>query len=418
MEQTIQLLSDKANVTSGEQISVTAQYNVANPGDIPPNTLTQLFFSIHFDSSKLRLDDFTSFPNSLLTNPPEVVDDTQDTDTDPLTDKIIIWTYIDTTGNNQWPGADVDLPLELSTLNFTTLGDFSDTAINATIIQTSPGFTGEGDSLSLTLPPPTLPSLSINDVSLEEGDEGNTAFEFTVTLSEVSNEDVTVNFATADGTAVAGEDYTAITDETVTIAAGQTTAPITVQVTGDTVEEPDETFIVNLTNATNATIADREGTGTILNDDDIAPVLDTPINRFQNSNVPGTYLFAGEEESVSITADFPEFLEEGRAFNVADEPADDLILLNRFRNSNVSGAYLFATEEESVSIQENFSEFILEGPAFYVYEAGAGIGEEVIRFQNSNLSGSYLFAGEDEAQSIRANFPEFIEEGVAFEAVL
>jgi hypothetical protein len=111
------------------------------------------------------------------------------------------------------------------------------------------------------------PSLSISDVSQAEGNMGTTNFVFTVTLSAASGQVVTVDYATADGTATAGSDYTAITTTTLTFAPGETMKQITVSVNGDTVVEPNETFFVNLTNATNATISDNQGLGTIVNDD-------------------------------------------------------------------------------------------------------------------------------------------------------
>jgi hypothetical protein len=75
-----------------------------------------------------------------------------------------------------------------------------------------------------------------------------------------------VNFATADGTASAGSDYTA-TSGVLTFNPGTTTQSVTVNVTGDTTPEANETFFVNLSGAANATIATATGTGTIVNDD-------------------------------------------------------------------------------------------------------------------------------------------------------
>jgi hypothetical protein len=93
-----------------------------------------------------------------------------------------------------------------------------------------------------------------------------------VTLQSAATQQVTVTFDTQDGTALApASDYTT-TSGTVNIPVGQTTAQIVVQVTGDTTEESDETFFVRLTAATNASIVDGQGTGTILNDD-VAPPL-------------------------------------------------------------------------------------------------------------------------------------------------
>jgi Ca2+-binding RTX toxin-like protein len=118
----------------------------------------------------------------------------------------------------------------------------------------------------------TLPTLSINNISVTEGNTGTTNATFTVTLSAASTSAVTVNYATANGTATSGSDYTATTG-TLTFNPGNTSKTLTVAVIGDTTFEPNETFFVNLSNATNSTIADNQGVGTILNDDPNLPTL-------------------------------------------------------------------------------------------------------------------------------------------------
>ena len=118
----------------------------------------------------------------------------------------------------------------------------------------------------------TAPSLTINNVSAAEGDAGTTAFTFTVTQSAASGVATTVNYATSPGTATAGVtcpgafDYETETG-TVTIPAGSTTGTIIVNVCGDLLFEPNETFTVTLSGPVNATISDGSGTGTITNDD-------------------------------------------------------------------------------------------------------------------------------------------------------
>jgi CSLREA domain-containing protein len=123
--------------------------------------------------------------------------------------------------------------------------------------------------------PPSTPSVVINDVQVTEGNAGSTNATFTVSLSEASSNTVLVDFFTAAGTATAGADYTPV-NGTLTFTPGQTAKTITVPVNGDTVFEQDETFFVNLSNPTNATIADAQGTGTILNDDAAPPSPLTP----------------------------------------------------------------------------------------------------------------------------------------------
>ena len=113
---------------------------------------------------------------------------------------------------------------------------------------------------------PSLPSLSLGDISLTEGQSGTTVATFTVTLSPTSTQTVTVNYTTANGTATAGSDYVA-GNGTLIFPAGVSTRPISVTVNGDTTPEPNETFSVTLSNPANAVLGTATGTGTILTDD-------------------------------------------------------------------------------------------------------------------------------------------------------
>jgi len=112
----------------------------------------------------------------------------------------------------------------------------------------------------------TLPSLSIADVSLTEGNSGNKPFGFVVKLSKTSTSPISVKYTTANGTAFAGSDYLTTTG-IVTFATGQTLRTVSVSVVGDTLVEASETFNLNLSSATGATISDSQGIGTIVNDD-------------------------------------------------------------------------------------------------------------------------------------------------------
>jgi hypothetical protein len=132
------------------------------------------------------------------------------------------------------------------------------------------------DDVAITVA--ALPALSIDNVSVLEGDAGTTDAVFTVTLSSAMDRVVTVDYATVSGTATAGSDFVA-TSGTLTFPAGSTAAQtITVLVNGDTDVEPNETFFVDLSSPVNATIASGRGTGTILNDDSATLTL-LPANQ-------------------------------------------------------------------------------------------------------------------------------------------
>ncbi|EHB55226.1 glycoside hydrolase family 5 [Mycolicibacterium rhodesiae JS60] len=114
--------------------------------------------------------------------------------------------------------------------------------------------------------PPTRPSLSIADTTVAEGNAGTSNATFTVTVSKSSTTPVTVNYATSNGTATAGADFTTATG-TLTFNPGMTSQTVTVKITGDTAVEAAETFTVALSSPTGATIARGTATATITNDD-------------------------------------------------------------------------------------------------------------------------------------------------------
>ena len=157
-------------------------------------------------------------------------------------------------------------------------------------------FTATGSAL--------LPTLSIDDVSLNEGNAGTTTATFTASLSAASTSAVTVNYTTADATSAAGTDYVAASG-TLTFAAGQTTKTVTVTINGDTTVEPNETFVVNLSAASGATIADAQGQGTIVNDDVAPPpptlsVNDASVNEGNAGTGTATFTVTLSAASASV----------------------------------------------------------------------------------------------------------------------
>ena len=108
--------------------------------------------------------------------------------------------------------------------------------------------------------------VSVADAEAREGVDQEVAFP--VTLSRAASGTVTVDYATADGTAVAGEDYTA-TSGTLTFAVGEREKTVAVAVLDDDHDEGRETFTLVLSNANGAHIADGEAVGTILNADEM-----------------------------------------------------------------------------------------------------------------------------------------------------
>ncbi len=153
-------------------------------------------------------------------------------------------------------------------------------------------------SVTLTITDDELPpGLSVADASVDEGDSGNTTMTFTVRLNPMASGQVTVDWATSDGTATAGTDYTA-GNGSLTFNAGDSSKTVSVSVTGDDVDEPDEeTFTLTLSNASGAMIGDAEATGTIRDDDD-EPTVTLVLT-------PSSITEVNQESTVTARLDHP-----------------------------------------------------------------------------------------------------------------
>jgi len=155
-----------------------------------------------------------------------------------------------------------DLDVEVDETFFANLSN----ATNATISDNQALGTITNDDSA-----PVVPSISIGDGGVVEGNAGTSALTFDVTLSAPTTTTVTVDYTTSNTSATAGNDYAA-TSGTLLFAPGVTSRTISVAAVGDTLVEGNETFVIDLSNAVNGTLLDANATGTIL-DDDIAPVV-------------------------------------------------------------------------------------------------------------------------------------------------
>ena len=544
--------SDSATAISADSSGNVLYAAGSTDGSLPGNSRFSVFgdaFVAGFDANgNLLLPSIT-----LEVSPSSVIEDSATnlvytfTRTGPTANALTV-TYditgtadaTDYTGATSGTGKTITFAANSATATL-TLDPTADTTIepDETVILTLASGTGYtiGTTTSITgsITNDDLPTLSINDATITEGNSGTQNLTFTVTRTGTAFNPITVNYATNDQTATTGSDYTA-SNGTLNFATNETSKTITVAITGDTSIENDETFLVNLTNPSNATLTDAQGIGIITNDDlpsitlavspanvaedaatnlvytftrtgptanaltvtyditgtadatdytgatsgtgktitfaansatatltldptadttvepdetailtlasgtgytigtttpitatitndDVASYgskLTTPIIRFQNTDKPGTYLFAGEQEAASIRQNYKGFKEEGLAFQVAVNKDDPLMQpFYRFQNTTKGqeGTYLFADEKEAISIRQNYKNFKEEGLAFYAYSAGVEGGTtDFARFQNKNVPGTYLFTGPSETSSVLKNFPGFTLEGSAFAA--
>lgn len=153
----------------------------------------------------------------------------------------------------------------------------------------------------------SAPAISINDVTITEGNSATTKQVFTITLSEASEEVVSVNYSTQGISAASPADFTSV-NGILTFVPGETTKTIAVPVHGDTLDEANETFRLNLSNLVNAKTGDLQGLGTIV-DDDRAPSLsinDVSIAEGNSGTVNATFTVnlsarSGQRVSVLLT---------------------------------------------------------------------------------------------------------------------
>jgi len=208
--------------------------------------------------------------------------------------------YVATTGASSFAPGEVEKPVVVL-VNGDTVDETQETFFldisnvqNATVSSNrGTGFINDDDG----------PTVSINDVTITEGNSGTKAATFTLTLSGPSVEAIAIRAITAPGTATAASDYNSI-DSVAIFQPGIVTRTVDVGIIGDTNLELNETFVVNITEAFGATIADGEGVGTIL-DDDTLLVLEESGPAPQQAAALEALLFTRDSFRVKSIASWP-----------------------------------------------------------------------------------------------------------------
>jgi hypothetical protein len=206
---------------------------------------------------------------------------------------------------------------------------------------------GEGMGTIVNDDPP--PTVSIADaLPTVEGNSGKRNMQFRVSLSAVSGVLATVSYATADGTAtVADNDYLS-TLGTLTFAPGTLSRTVSVPIVGDTRCEPHETLLVNLTGATQATLADTQGVGTI-HDDDQAGLFQFGAPTFLVSEAAATALIKVTRDGTGAGATIDYFTSDGTAQAGSDYTA-------------TSGTLIFAANQTSLTFSVPVTKDTLDEP--------------------------------------------------------
>ncbi len=281
----------------------------------------------------------------------------------------------------------------------------------------------------------TTPVVSISDATVTEGNSGTTNATFTVTLSPASAQTVTVDYATANGTATQPGDYTAQPTTKLTFTPGQTTKTFTVPIIGDVLDELDERFSVDLSAATNASIADSQGFGYI-RDDDAEPLVSIsnvtvlegdsgtvnavltvtlsapsgrPVNVFFDT-ANGSAVAPGDYESVALTPlpFAPGETSKTLAFGVAGDITDEANETFNVNLSSPTSSTLLDSQgvvtitDDDVSITVNNPRSLREGNVgssgsvtFDITLSGTPTQTVTVNYQTTNGINNPAIAGSD-----------------------
>ncbi|MDT5014654.1 MAG: hypothetical protein QOD39_814 [Mycobacterium sp.] len=276
---------------------------------------------------------------------------------------------------------------------------------------TSFGFQGSGVSSSVTNltvngaptgQPTTPPSVSIGDATVSEGNSGTSNLNFNVTLSKASTSPVTVGCTTANGTATAGQDYTAKSGS-VAFAAGETTKTVTVAIAGDTTVEPNETLTVTLSNPSGATIADGSAVGTITNDDVQPPpsgasVVYSKTDDWGQGFTGNVNLTAGQSALNGWTVEFDSPAQVTNVWNgvIASHTGNHYVVRNEAWNGQVAAGQTtsFGFQATPGGTSATATNFVVNGipsgqqtpPSVSVADAAVAEGSSGTRNLNFNVT--------------------------------
>ena len=223
---------------------------------------------------------------------------------------------------------------------------------------------GRSDRVTVTITDnDNKPGVSIGPALGDEGDSGSSAWTFVVTLARATDKPVTVNYATSDGTATAGQDYTAVNNGSVTILAGETTAELDVSVTGDEIDEHNEIFNVTISLPSDTTAAAITGgattaaAGTIL-DDDPAVVTVAPMK---------SQVTEGEEVVFVLTR---TGVTDEELYILVDleDPAHRRLMIAKFDAAAVTAELSVATENNDLVDYPSERDYIIQlyGDGYFV----------------------------------------------------
>src|SRR5687767_4381592 len=211
------------------------------------------------------------------------------------------------------------------------------------------------------------PSISVRDAVVSEGNSGTTQATFVVALSAATSQSVSFSFATANGTATAGSDYVAASGA-LSFAPGEVEKPVVVLVNGDTVDEAQETFFLDISNVQNATVSSSRGNGFIVDDDgptvSINDVSVTEGNSGTKAAIFTLTLSGPSVEAIAVRA----VTTQGTATAASDYNSINVVVIFQpgtvtltFDVTIIGDTNLESNETFSVNLTESFAATVADG---------------------------------------------------------
>jgi Calx-beta domain-containing protein len=228
---------------------------------------------------------------------------------------------------------------------------------------------------------------------------------FTVSLSEPSSETVSVDYSTANSSALAGSDYTALSG-TLTFAPGETTRTILVRTLDDTTGEPTESFTLTLSNPVGATIADGTGVGTILDNETKFFVVD-------DATANQTFEYASGGVSVEAYAlNSGNTAPRGAASTAAGDKVWVVDANKKVYVYNTGGGLLGSWTAGSLNAQAQVEGIATNGTDIWIVDAKQ---DKVFRYTGaaSRLSGSQNAASSFSLNASNTNPKDIVTDGTS-----
>ena len=286
-------------------------------------------------------------------------------------------------------------------VNGDTLDEINET-YNLNLSNPSNSSLGDSVGLGTITDDDPLPALSVNDIAVTEGDGGTVSATFTVTVSPVSGRQVSVDYATANESALAGSDYQATTG-TLILAAGEATKTITVPIIGDTLDEAAETFRLNLTNAPAATIVDGQGTATITDNDPPVGLSVDDVSVLEGNSGTTTATFTLSLAQVSgqtVTVDYATV--EGTA--TAPEDYATAVGARSFAPGETTKTVTVTINGDAIDEANETYTLVLLNPVNATVIGGEGVGTITDDEGDPSLSVNDVTVTENDSGTVNANF--------------